>query len=221
MEKSGYDVTYSTDIETHTSGSRLLNYRGLLSVAHNEYWSRPMYDAWIAALNTGVNLAFFGADAIYWQVRFEPSSSGVANRVVVCYRNASIDPTTDPTLTTINWRDPLLNGPEQALIGVQYTNQVKWNGAFAPYVVTNSGNWVYAGTGFRDGDTVPGIVGYEADRLFGTYPPPNAVNGTYTLLSSSPFTSSSSTSDYANSSIYQVPSGAWGSEPERFRGAGR
>jgi len=56
---------------------------------------------------------------------------------------------------------------------------------------------------------VPGIVGYEADRLFGTYPPPNAVNGTYTLLSSSPFTSNSSTSDYANSSIYQAPSGAW------------
>src|SRR5205809_7281030 len=34
MEKSGYDVTYSTDVDTHTNGSRLLNYRGLLSVGH-------------------------------------------------------------------------------------------------------------------------------------------------------------------------------------------
>ncbi|HVH71392.1 MAG TPA: N,N-dimethylformamidase beta subunit family domain-containing protein, partial [Candidatus Dormibacteraeota bacterium] len=209
MEMSGYDVTYATDIDAHNNGGMLLNYRGLLSVAHDEYWSKPMYDAWIAALNAGVNLGFFGADALDWQVRFEPSTSGVPNRVVVCYRNASIDPVTDPTLTTVKWRDPPLNRPQQTLMGVQYTNQVKWNGAYAPYVVQNSGNWVYAGTGFRDGDTVPGIVGYEADRQYGTYPLPNAIAGTYTLLSSSPFTSSSSTSDYANSSVYQAPSGAW------------
>jgi uncharacterized membrane protein len=72
----------------------------------------------------------------------------------------------------------------------------------------NSGNWVYAGTGFRDGDSVPHLVGYEADRLFGQYPPPNAVSGTYTLLSSSPFPAQNS-SDFANSSVYQATSGAW------------
>jgi hypothetical protein len=63
---------------------------------------------------------------------------------------------------------------------------------------------VYAGTGFKDGDTVPGIVGYEADRSFTDYPTPNALSNTYTLLSHSPFQS-----DYSNSSIYQAPSGAW------------
>src|SRR6202022_4515682 len=45
MEQSGYDVTYQTDIDTHTNGSRLLNYRGFLSVGHDEYWSKAMYDA--------------------------------------------------------------------------------------------------------------------------------------------------------------------------------
>ena len=45
MEKSGYDVTYSTDVDTHTNGGRLLNYRGFLSVGHDEYWSKAMYDA--------------------------------------------------------------------------------------------------------------------------------------------------------------------------------
>src|SRR5207247_5939575 len=67
MEKSGYDVTYSTDIDTHTDGGRLLNYRGFLSVGHYEYWSKPMYDAVIAARDAGVNLAFLGANAIYGQ----------------------------------------------------------------------------------------------------------------------------------------------------------
>src|SRR5438034_6238957 len=36
MEKSGYDVTYATDIDTHSNGGRLLNYRGFLSVGHDE-----------------------------------------------------------------------------------------------------------------------------------------------------------------------------------------
>ena len=50
--------------------------------------------------------------------------------------------------------------------------------------MTNSSHWVYAGTGFSDGDVVPGIVGYEADTLMPNYPPPNSAN--QTLLSQSP-----------------------------------
>src|SRR5437660_7363638 len=209
LEQSGYDVTYSTDIDTHTSGSRLLNYRGILSAGHDEYWSKPMYDAFFAARDAGVNLAFFGGDGIGWQVRFEPSSSGVPNRVVVCYKNATLDPISDPNLKTVEWRDPLLNRPEQTLMGVQYTSQVPWaNPGFADYVVTNSGNWVYAGTGFKNGDTARRIVGYEADRLFSEYPLPNAIPGTYTLLSQSTL-GNGGTSDYANSSVYQAASRAW------------
>ena len=211
MEMSGYDVTYQTDVDTHLNPSGLLNYRGLISVGHDEYWSKLMYDGWIAARDAGVNLAFFGANPIGWQVRFEPSSSGVANRVMVCYKDANIDPITDPTLKTTTWRDPLLNRPEQTLVGVQYTAIVPWDpqtGGYASYVIANSGNWVYAGTGFRDGESVASIVGYEADRLFSTYPGPNAVSGTYMLLSNSPL-GNGGPSDYANSSVYQAPSGAW------------
>jgi uncharacterized membrane protein len=212
MEKSGYDVTYSTDVDIHRDGGRLSNYRGVLSVGHDEYWSKPMYDAMVAARDVGVNLAFFAGDESYWQVRFEPSSSGVPNRVMVCYRTATLDPVPDTSTKTVAWRDAPLNRPEQTLVGVQFTNQLRWNpqtNGYVPYVVTNSGNWVYAGTGFKDGDNVPGIVGYEADRSFSQYPPPTAVTGSYTLLSHSPFVSTSNTSDYANSSIYQAPSGAW------------
>ena len=209
MEMSGYDVTYSTDIDTHLNGSSLLNYRGVLSMGHDEYWSKPMYDAFVAARDAEVNLAFFGANANTTQVRFESSSSGVPNRVVVCYRDANLDPVTDQSLKTVAWRSMVLNRPEQTLIGVQYTGRPPWDPltGWATYVVTNSSNWVYAGTGLRDGDTVTGIVGYEADRLFSQYPAPNAVPGTYTLLSNSPF--GDGPNDYGNSSIYQAPSGAW------------
>lgn len=210
LEKNGYDVTYSSDVDSHANGGQLLNYKGVISGVHNEYWSKPMYDNFTAALNSGVSLFFSSANAIYWQVRYESSSSGVPNRVLVCYRDANLDPNPDPTLKTINWRDPPLNRPEQTLIGVMYTNIVSQisGGTYPPYVVQNSSNWVYAGTGFKDGDSVPGVTGYEADRQISTYPLPNTVPGTYVLLSHSPY-NASGTSDYQSASIYQAPSGGW------------
>jgi hypothetical protein len=184
-----------------------LNYRGFLSVPHDEFWSKPMFDAVSAARDAGVNIAFFGDNSIYWQVRFEPSGSGVPYRVLVCYQDADLDPNTDPNLETVLWRDGPVNRPEQTLSGVQYSGGPA-NGS-ATYVVTNSSHWVYAGTGFSDGSTVPSIVGDETDRFFSNYTAPTAVSGTFTLLSHSPFTASNGSQDYSNSSIYQAPSGAW------------
>ena len=68
---------------------------------------------------------------------------------------------------------------------------------------------MYAGTGFANGNTVPGIVGPETDRFVTGYPGPNAVPGTFTLLSHSPYSGSGGGPDYSNSSIYQAQSGAW------------
>src|SRR5436309_9879173 len=203
LERSGYDVTYSTDIDTHANGGALMNHKAFLVVGHDEYWSKEMFDAAEAARDNGVNLAFFGADGVAEQVRFEPSDAGVANRVMVCYKDAAIDPVQGPTTTTL-WRFPPVNRPEQTLMGVQSTFTWLLN---TNYVVINSSHWVYAGTGFKDGDSVPGIVGYELDTYMPSYPPPNSAN--FTLLSQSPYTDSAGVSGYANSSIYQAPSGAW------------
>jgi N,N-dimethylformamidase beta subunit-like protein/IPT/TIG domain-containing protein len=206
LERSGYDVTYSTDIDTHANGGELKNHKAFLSVGHSEYWSKEMRDAAEAARDAGVNLAFFGANASYTQVRLESSSAGVPNRVVVEYRNVPwnpIDPVQGPTTTT-NFRDPPVNRPEQTMLGIQYSQTL----TNTNYVVINSSHWVYAGTGFQDGDAVPGIVGYEADSYMPNYPPPNSAN--HTLLSRSPFTDpSTGVTNYLNSSIYQAPSGAW------------
>jgi hypothetical protein len=210
MERSGYDVTYSTNVDTDLNGGRLLNYRGFISGGHDEYWSKAMFDAGDAARNAGVNLAFFGGDDMGWQIRFEPSSTGAPDRVIVCYKDASIDPTTDPSLVTMpwwNWPEPFR--PPQELMGMQYADQLQ-NNAYVPYIVTNSGNWLYVGTGFHDGDSVLGIVGYEADSFQSSFTQPSVVSGTYVLLSHSPFSDTGTgAADYSNSSIYQAPNGAW------------
>src|SRR5438270_2029376 len=205
LEHSGYDVTYSTDVDTHANGAELLNHKAFFSAGHDEYWSNEMYNAAQAARDAGVNLAFFGANAVYWQVRYESSAGGATNRVMVCYKSGSIDPVQGPT-TTLRWRDYPISRPEQTLMGVMYTSEVA-SGNNVPYVVTNSSNWTYNSTGFHDGDTVAGIVGYEMDRYMSTYAGPT--NLSWTLLSKSPFTNTSGVADYANSSIYEAPSKAW------------
>src|SRR2546423_1259322 len=99
LEPSGYDVTYSTDVDTDGNAAELLNHKAFFSAGHDEFWSPAMYSAAQAARDAGINLAFFGANDIYWQVRYEASASGIARRVMVCYKSGSLDPVKDSTAT--------------------------------------------------------------------------------------------------------------------------
>jgi hypothetical protein len=231
LERNGYDVCYSTDIDTHTSGARMLNFKGFLAVGHDEYWSRAMYDNAYAARDAGVSLGFFEANAIYWQIRLEPSSlNGAPNRIIACYKDATLDPYNkpsnplyNPSMTTVTWRDPLLNRPEQQLVGVMYATYMNADNPADAYVVQNSqtpmGQLVYGGTGLVDGSSVPGVLGYEFDQLLSGYNTPvtntdpmskaSVTPDTYTLLGNSPFTDAYNKKGVANSSMYQVTSGAW------------
>jgi hypothetical protein len=206
LEKSGYDVTYSTNLDTHANGARLLDFKGFLSVGHDEYWSRAMLNAATTARDAGVNLGFFGSNTAYWQVRFEESAAGAANRVMICYKAADLDPVKDTT-STVRWREPPVSQPEQSLVGVQYTAHLKDDGKGTKYVVQNSSNWVWSGTGFSDGSKVPGILGYETDRSMSGYELP--ANRSYTVLAESPVVDEAGVKEVANTSIYQAPSGAW------------
>jgi len=209
LERSGYDVKYSTNVDTHENSTRLLQSKAFLSVGDDAYWSKEMYDGVQQARDASVHLGFFGASAVFWQVRFEASPlNRAADRVMVGYKDRTIDPVQGPT-TTILWRDPFLNRPEQQLIGVQFTGEIAYDPMNQPpYVVANSSSWVYAGTGLADGTSIPRILGYQMDASMSSFPLPTSVAGTYQILSQSPFTDSGATV-IANSSIYQAPSGAW------------
>ena len=209
-ESQGFDMTYITDVDTHTNVNPLTNHKGFLSVGHDEYWSRGMRENVQNAINAGVNVAFFSANTSYWQIRFEPNDAGVPNRVEVGYKVWAIyntPPGPDPmygvnnAIVTTNWREDPVNQPENGLIGVMYEDQVKRNAA---YVVQNASHWVYAGTGFVNGSSVPGIVGYEYDKVFNNGFTPSGI----TILSSSPVRGGSVGASHSNSTIYTAPSGA-------------
>jgi hypothetical protein len=174
LEREGYNVSYIADVDAHTDDDYLPGRRALLSVGHDEYWSKEMRDSWESARNAGYSLGFFSANTAYWQVRYEPSATGVANRVLVCYKQHAPDPLTsaDPSRATVLWRNPPVARPENALLGIMSEGMIPFDENY-PFVVRDADHWIFAGTGAEPGQAWSRIVGYEYDRMMenGATPP--------------------------------------------------
>ncbi len=199
-EELGVDVTYVTSVDVAAHPERLLDHRAVLSLGHDEYWSLAMRNGTEAARDRGVNLAFFGANAVFRRIRLEPSPLGPMRREIN-YRSARLDPYTgkDNAQVTTSWREPPAARPESSLTGVLYEcNPVNVSG-----VVSDASSWVFAGSGMKNGDQVAGLVGSEYDRVT----PQVATPGTIQVLFHSPLTCRGHRS-YADAAYYTAPSGA-------------
>jgi hypothetical protein len=201
LEREGYDVTYCTNLDTHEKATLLNRAKSFLSVGHDEYWSRAIRDNVEAGRNRGTHLGFFTANAAYWQVRFENAYNGAANRTLVCYKEAALDPfysnAAKRSQTTVTWRDPIVGRPEETLLGVQYEHYPV-NGDI---VIANASHWAFANTGLKNGDKLVGLLGYEADRVFGIGP------ANTTILAHSPVVSEAG-AGFSDMAVYQHSSGA-------------
>ena len=62
LERHGYDVSYTTDVDTDRDPASLLRHALVMTLGHDEYWTHAMRDAFEAARDAGVNLAFMGAN---------------------------------------------------------------------------------------------------------------------------------------------------------------
>jgi hypothetical protein len=161
LERQGYDVTYTTDIDTDQHGQLLRQHRLFLAAGHDEYWSSGMRTNIAQARTAGVSLAFFGANDAYWHARLQSSPLG-ADRVVVCYKDSGLDPSSghDPTSATTLWQNPPLNQPSQALLGAMFSGMVAEP---APLVLSSGAAPFLHGTGLHVGSTLQGLVGAALD----------------------------------------------------------
>ena len=163
LERNGYDVAYTTDVDTDRDPAQLLHHRLVIDSGHGEYWSKRIRDAFDAAKASGVNLAFLGADIGDWQIRYEDNQ-----RTIVEYRDASRDPETDPALKTTRFRDLATPRPQCQLLGIQYQGGFRSDFPQPTDYHVNSAAasdpW-FAGTHFTASSTLPGLVGYEWDGL--------------------------------------------------------
>jgi len=205
LERQGYDVTYCTSIDTFTGTPLQKGIKTFLSVGHDEYWSPEMRANVEFARDHGVNLAFLSANACYWRIHFDSLS-----------RLFSVDK--NPNSQTYDlWRGPVINNPEISMIGVQFVMSPPFSSdiqlhdplSIAPF------DWAYGYTGLQQGSILPGLLGYEVDGEYNTYPAPNGEQfapapppGRVTLTSSPVYDPYLHAPARAHSTIYTAASGA-------------
>lgn len=135
MEQEGYDVTYTSNVDTHADAEGLLRTKAFISVGHDEYWTRQMYDNAARARDAGVNLLFLSGNAVDGEVFLTVSTDGRANRV----------------MGRAKWFPD-----EHKLMGAS-----SYGVGLGDWVVSQPEHWLYEGTGLKKGDTIKGLVGWE------------------------------------------------------------
>jgi N,N-dimethylformamidase beta subunit-like, C-terminal len=197
LEREGYDVSYTTDVDVHRDPSELLRHRLVVTAGHDEYWSRERLDGYEAARAAGVNLAFFGANNAYWQVRYEDGA-----RTIVSYRRK--DPYPDRTRWTIRFRDLVPQRPECRLMGEMTPDTGALLGGPGLDLPVNPAAlahpW-FADTGFVRGSVLRRVVGYEWDRFQSWCEPPGTPTVLFHREGVSPLAS-------ADTVTYTAPSGS-------------
>jgi hypothetical protein len=213
LERQGYDVSYISNVDLHSNPLQLLQHRVYISDGHDEYWTKEMRDGVEHARDSGVSLAFLGANASYWQMRFEPDSLGVANRTIVCYKvqtknkDLSRDPlySIDNSRVTSQWRDPVVGRPENALIGVMFSDLIQEHRGFPWELSPTANSPLLKGTGLQAGEPYGcEAVGYEWDRIFANGATPKGLR----VLGLTHTIDDYFLSDTSNTTYYFAPSGA-------------
>lgn len=167
LRARGLDVDYCSNLDLHLYPSVVEGYRLLIIAGHDEYWTWQMRDTVESFVARGGNLAIFGANTCWWQMRLDEQG-----RTMTCYRDALADPVVKagrPELATVEWSSAPVCRPENTMTGLSYRLGA---GCWEPmaamtkemYTARFAGHWVFEGTGLADGDQFGlGSLGYETD----------------------------------------------------------
>lgn len=135
LEREGYDVTYISNLDTHADPEGLVRAKGFLSIGHDEYWTQAMYDNVRRARDAGVALAFLSGNSVYHRIDLRPGGNGQPRRVF-----GRVDQFAD----------------EQELIGA-----TSYGVGLGDWVCRRPDHWLFEGTGMKEGDRIPQLVGWE------------------------------------------------------------
>ena len=136
LEQQGYDVTYCSNIDLELDPGIMRTTRALLSVGHDEYWSRKMLDNAVEARDQGLSIAFFSGNALSGEIIFYESSVTGAPCRAFARRERFPD--------------------EQKLMGSS-----SYGPGYGDWVVTKPEHWIYSGTNLKAADSIPGVIGWE------------------------------------------------------------
>ncbi|HNQ73260.1 MAG TPA: twin-arginine translocation signal domain-containing protein [Verrucomicrobiota bacterium] len=156
LESQGYDVTYTSNLDTHADPRGLLRARGFLSVGHDEYYTIEMFRNLQAAKRAGVSLGFFSGNTCCGRILLSPDADGLPRRAFE--RIGVFGPPGGMrdfiAMKSLRHERPYAN----ELVGAHSTGVVTGG---ADWVCVLPEHWIFAGTGMRRGEGIPGLVGWE------------------------------------------------------------
>lgn len=156
LESLGYDVSYISNLDTHASADALTRARGILSVGHDEYYSIEMFRNLQQAIGAGVSIGFFSGNTCCGRILFSPDSQGNANR---SYERIGVYGPRGG-MASFASMDRLAHDRPYAneLLGAHSTGPVSGG---ADWICAAPDHWIFAKTGMKKGDGIPGLVGWE------------------------------------------------------------
>jgi len=157
LESMGYDVTYCSNSDMLTP-DRGMKCKTMLSVGHDEYWDIRQYESVVAMRDAGVNVMFFSGNSVCWVTPMRPGFDGRENRIIfrggpygADYRYAE---EREKNFGPYPHRGPV----EGYLMGARNISPVNGGG---DWVCTKPDHWIFEGTGMKQGESIPGLIGWE------------------------------------------------------------
>ena len=158
MEAQGYDVTYLSNLDTHADPKGLLRAKGFLSVGHDEYYSIEIFENLKAAIAAGLNAAFLSGNTCCGRIGLRPGAHRQPNRVLTRLdRYGPRDPREIKDFQEME-RFPWSSPNESSLIGAR---SIPPGTGGADWTCVRPDHWLFAGTGMKQGEGIPGLVGWE------------------------------------------------------------
>ncbi|MDA7504126.1 hypothetical protein N8553_04020 [bacterium] len=157
LEKHGYDVTYCSNSDMLTP-ERGLKCKSFVSIGHDEYWDIRQFESVTKLRDEGVSLLFLSGNSVCWVAPFQNSSRGDANRIFC--RAGPYGGQNQYALDRIKNHGPFPeHGPDEGLLmGVRNIEPVNGGG---DWIITNAEHWMFKKTELKNGDRIPGLIGWE------------------------------------------------------------
>jgi hypothetical protein len=157
LEQHGYDVTYCANCDLLTPDHGL-KCRAMISVGHDEYWDIRQWHSVVAMREAGVNLLFLSGNSVCWVSPMKPSTAGRPNRMT--FRGGPYGGAYKYAADRHAKHGPFPErGPDEGyLMGARNVDPVNGGG---DWVVVKPQHWMFEGTGMKQGDRIPGLVGWE------------------------------------------------------------
>lgn len=157
LEQHGHDVTYcsNSDMLDPERGKKC---KAFISVGHDEYWDIRQFRSVEAMRDHGVSLLFLSGNAICWVTPMRPGADGRRNRIM--FRGGPYGAQNSYARRREAEHGPFPErGPDEGLLmGVRNVEPVNGGG---DWVIAEPGHWLFAGTGVKKGDRIPGLIGWE------------------------------------------------------------